>query len=1190
MSCKIEFIAAPNGEMSKLYGQLVNVTGDQQKALEVYLNAIDQSFDSYNAQGEPTLNQVKDRGLLSTAESMRVQQGPKAYNQISIEDSAIEAVVNQLDNAIKSLNRQLHEGLSESEKQSLRDQMDELQRDKSRIIQSGGTFSRVREAANRHFRWAKSLHVDSEPRDLMMGIKLMDLWDYDSTTSKFIPEDRDDLREKFSSLNDNADRIQDDIISTAYKAIQKRMQRDHGIEATREELENIEDIGVAKQKLLNIGHIDHKLIQYFDVVFKNAKRDQDGAIKEVQQNLSRLAEEIDDPEVILRTDKNGNPIDEFIGPFSKEYYRERSVAKRIFINAIENGKDRPEDQRNKLNKKARKKLYKSLNELETVIDPNKVNDAEYKQLFIDKGIDEEIVEYAFAQAKENVEKYKRDLESYKQYIGSEVRSGIWEDYALEGEDETKYRKRKMRNYRKRNSPFLYYEDRVNEKVEYNYSEGYKFSYSLPTEDKYYDKAFSNLTEAERDFWDEVISTIQKAAAFLPENVTRNIDESFVPKIKKNFIEHIQNNGTIYAAKYAMSDFWDNIRDLDVQELNPSEEAEYEDIFSGIGQRDRAPIRFINDPDIPSTSIARSRERLEAKLKELEEGYQAGNIENYNELKEKLENKLDSLAKRQKDQSFDVIKLTQMFVAMAYNYKNMTEVAGHGELIHRLVLEGNTVDGSEVVSRSGPINVANRLKANVDYLLYGVSRDQDEWKSNKLVFPDNPLETKKNNVERLRIENERDALEDKLENEEISEAEYNGKMEKLEQEYRDLGGKKLVWSKVIDNTLLPFAQLKGMGLNVFAGFRNMTYGLYSNILHAQGGEEFTTDDVHSAFRAILHDIAHRKGKVKNLVDKFGILFEVAEIRYGRDRQADGLNPYIVQSWTEYIGQSLTLVSSMMNETVTDTEGNERSLYEAYDSDGNWKTEEFGDRPEWKSSSIKKDRRSGDKFLEFGNKVKQTSNMIHGDYAKDSVQEIKYKVAGRLVSMFRTWLPEAIAYRFAQTRFDQHLGREVTGFYRHTAETLIDNPRWDTIKTIMQAYTPFMDVNSDQLDDSQVASIRRMMKEMQVITMLTISVIALKASIEDDDESNWQAKVLINQLVMLNNDIGLYTSPTAMIDLAKNPVPASSVITDYQLAVEGAWRHLSDEEYQGDHPLLKAAKATPILKQINTASYQAERVIE
>lgn len=79
-------------------------------------------------------------------------------------------------------------------------------------------------------------------------------------------------------------------------------------------------------------------------------------------------------------------------------------------------------------------------------------------------------------------------------------------------------------------------------------------------------------------------------------------------------------------------------------------------------------------------------------------------------------------------------------------------------------------------------------------------------------------------------------------------------------------------------------------------------------------------------------------------------------------------------------------------------------------------------------------------------------------------------------------------------------------------------------------------------------------------------------------------------MLKQDVGLYMGPTRIIDLAKNPFPATRVIMDFDAAMKQTQEYLMDKEFQGNHPIWSWTQLMPVFKQANTIRWESQRILE
>jgi hypothetical protein len=1220
-NCSVERVLTEDGEVSYLYENLLNVTGDQSRALELYLTLSDTAFsaDNLNSQGEPTMNAVVDSGLLRDYEVSRVQRGAIALNQSNIEDDVIRSLVSEIDEGITSLETLLNEGLDENQKTRIKDQISQLRDSRRKLSARKAGVSAVREVFEDHKQYLKSLsqRSDATTQQLLHGIRVTDLWDFENTSgylsdaqvNSLDTDNPDPYAKVFLSASNQMEDLQQQLINHSQNTLLKEIKQEANIQqdVSLDDIRNLEDIGWIKEKLFNISHVDNPMIQYFNRTLLNAKRDADSSVAQLRDELSEILENNDvEPEDILQKDENGDPIPQLMSPYSSDYYDQRSSALSIYHSQMTKANEQSPEQAERTMRQAKKELYQQLNELETVVDPRILIEEldapkgspsreKYISTLVD-AIGEENARFAIEQAQIKWQNYKQREEAYRRdYLLAEIRSGDWQQDRIDKEEtQEQWRKRKMREFRKEYDPTVYLRDREDpNNIEFVRSKGYNYTYSVPNieNEEFYNEEFPDRGTPQRELWDRVTDALNEAKSFLPQEYTQRLDETFMPKVQKDLVERLRTIGIFDAGKRSISDFVEKIRATEQKSLLAEEDGD--SVFDSPMERNRIPIKFLGQDNLDKV-----------------------------------------------DMTTDVVKATQMFYAMALDYKNMTNVTPEAELIHRMVEEANVKENGQISSSNGgPQRLKNKVKREMDYLIANYSKKEEEGKSSFQLLSPTELENKRQD-----LNNRIQSLEEKFDNDEISEEVFNEEKQKLQerldrlpesagllsslnvtskkkelerqaetvqrnweegeiskqqrderlqeldQQYKDLGGKSLVWSSLIDNTALSYAQIKGMGLNLFASVRNLAYGLISNAIHAAGDQEFNDSHLMSAFSIMMKDITTGRGKVRALVDRFSILFEVTEVGYGKDRDfTGGWDVYFLQSTTEFFGQGLTMIATMLNTTVEDANGNERNLWQAFDDSGNWKTDEFGEPGEWDSRS---DREDGEKFQNFRNKVVQLNGQLHGDYAKDSQQDLKRHILGRLVSMFRTWIPEMVAYRFGSTRNDAHLGREVTGIYRNTARALRDNKYGETLSYMLQSYVPYAQRFTDfgeNISDEQKSAIRRTMREAQIFTGLAIAILAL-GGYDDEEEKSAQRKMLINNLIMLQQDIQLYTSPARAIDMMKNPIPATSVYLDYQRAMQSTYQFMIDEEYQGDHPAIKWMGAMPVVKQANTVRWSSERVLQ
>lgn len=1157
-NCRVESVVAENGKPSRLYEDLLRITADQSRALELYLELSDTAFpaNETDKNGEPVMDAIVDTGLLNDVEIIRYQKGPEGYNQESIENDVIDAMITQIDYGIQELEKILNSSRDEGERAKIQNQIEELKNDKRKVA-GRETVSAVREAANRQLEWAKELSDKDQVsvEEIMQAIKMMDMWKPENTlqflNSRQIKNEEQPFTKLFNEVGGRAEAIQNSLVRRGLDRIVDQVN-EYGdgyvdIEDVSE-LDQFEEISGTKQWLFNISHVSDDLIGHFHRTLMNAKTDQGNAITDLQQRLNELEEDVSDSSVLLREDENGNKTAELISPFSKEYYKARNGALESYYNSIEASEEQDPERASETLKNAKKKLYGDLNEIENLIDirylsedfDTELSESEYRQNLVDK-YGKDRAEYAIERAKKAYANYKSRKLDYREYLLSEVEANTHD--TQEGESDSDWIDRKMREFEENNNPAMYIQDRSDPStLDYPSSTGWEFTFSLPKAGEgHFDEAFENLTDSERALWDEITGTIQESLSYLPRDVRRGMDKTFLPKVRKSIMEEFQDRGMMEAANMWMSNFMNQITDAEDQSLIEEEGQQVPNPFETPGGT--PPIRYIGSGDTDHGEL-----------------------------------------------SMDPIKATQMFYAMAVNYKKMTDVSAEAKLIHRIVEEGNTVRDDGQISEGAPRKLKDSIEEELEFLIAGNKRDagkSSKWIDFVSEESMNPTEWTRIHRKKKELENQRDELKQQLREGKISQSEHDERLKELDQEYKDLGGRSLVWSSLVDNTLLSFGQMKGMAINVGAAFRNLMFGFVANFIHAAGGRDFTDSNVVSGLNILFRDVATRNGKVRALIDRFDILYDTAEVRYGKDRNVTGgTDLYFLQNNTEHMAQGLTMISKMLNTEIEDANGETRNLWEAFDDKGRWRTDEFGERPEWQPSL---EREGGRKFTNFQSEVDQLNKRLHGDYSQHSKQKVKKYMWGRMVSMFRTWIPEVFAYRFGGYRKDPHLGREVVGSYRGTVSAFKDNFMGSAAK-MLHSIAPFTGQNMEvegveQIDEEAIA---RAGREMQI--WLALAAMAMLAKPGEDEEDHAARKIMANNLIMLQQDVGLYMSPTRMIDLMKNPMPATRAIIDFDRAMKGTYDYLKEgDNYQGKHPIWRWSSTMPVISQANSVRWQSERIL-
>ena len=707
------------------------------------------------------------------------------------------------------------------------------------------------------------------------------------------------------------------------------------------------------------------------------------------------------------------------------------------------------------------------------------------------------------------------------------------------------------------SPFRYAEisvdgnTRVNmfgkgKTAEFVNPEGWRYTESVPRRivdgnpTLFYDESFEAIenNEALEEFYYFFTDTVNNVMNYLPQSVTDKHQMNTIPELRKELLEKI------FEEKNLKSGFV-GIHDAVIQMLTADES-------SGIVKHE---IDVNTDRALPSPSISMLDQAVSAEEK-----------------------------------SYDLDKVLKAFISMAIGYKHKSRVEDQIRMASNVIKharEIQSVPGAKTnklkKSKFGRVlfgkDGLSKLAGAMDYAIesfYGQAKPVEGVMDTKLFTWE---EKKKKRDADAEIQE----ITDKLENEEITQEEYDDLYTAIDEEYgySDLG-RNLTGSRIGD-TIIKYVQLKGMGWNVFSAVTNMIYGGLSNVIHANGREDFSLLHLRKALAVMLHSTgtqatagyasSQTADKVRNLMVKFDVLKEFNEEAHrtteNSNKNRKGLSklaPYEVQRSSEYFVQGQAMVATMMatgldgkKQTKEQVAAGEPNLWESYDTEGNL-TKDVGAQPAWEGDP-NKESDNIEKY-KFKNKLTQIIKATHGNYDPESAVKIKKTVAGRFLMQFRSWVSEGWAGRFEEDKPDALMERRRKGRYRTLGELGFMNSITTLAKQAMYSKTAFETKmkNGEEMSEVDIANMRKNLAELTIYLSLAAMVLVLK-QIELDDDDEELSKVnnlLLNQLFRLENDIQFYTNPMAFEAISRNAIPAFSLIMDTSKFVAGVFRYAQGED--------------------------------
>ena len=372
-------------------------------------------------------------------------------------------------------------------------------------------------------------------------------------------------------------------------------------------------------------------------------------------------------------------------------------------------------------------------------------------------------------------------------------------------------------------------------------------------------------------------------------------------------------------------------------------------------------------------------------------------------------------------------------------------------------------------------------------------------------------------------------------------------------------------KIIYN-IQQFIQAKGMGWNIPAATTNWVFGTLSVAKHARGQQDFDETHYRKAMAVMTNSTLNAMSlnyavdglpiaqKLQNMMVRLDVLKDFTEVRFDQSevvkratesgsmavnrRGLNKLRMYEIQRSSEYFVYGVSTVALLMAEEV-----NGKSLWEQMNEDGTWDIDGY---------------RAGEpKLTALIGKADQINKRIHGNYDPNSPIAIKKTLAGGLLMQFRSWVPEAIATRFENERYDVYLDRDVKGTYR---TMFVDEGRGKHMANLLKLALPIralqgeLDSEISQLDQE---NIRKFAASLRQHIGVLILIYMLKALRDDDEEDKYALNFALNIASRVENDLSTFGKPGSAYKLVKDPFAAIGLLNDLGLFMDATYKTLEGE---------------------------------
>lgn len=687
--------------------------------------------------------------------------------------------------------------------------------------------------------------------------------------------------------------------------------------------------------------------------------------------------------------------------------------------------------------------------------------------------------------------------------------------------------------------------------------------------KWYDKNFAKI-EADEDllaYYNFMMETLNSLRYMLPTQKQELLGVGVLPTIEKNLMDIFQEKGLMMG----VIPFWDKMKQL--QTTTDFATTVYSDIDPMTGNIEKnIQIQYIEDTE--------NKVRDMVKIMSIEHQQRTGKPATELERREFKKQARNTLSK---EKSWDVTMILKAYSlnVLAYKHKSFIEpqiklaeqeLKARKEIVANKAGQPQFQDG-ELVTQEGLANFKSAFDFFVDSTFYGVGGRKVEGVTKTKLYT-KAEETRKKELEEL-LKNEEDPA----------------TKEFIQAQIDSLGGFRTMSG--VGDTALKYMTLKGLGWNFFSAFSNVGFGVISNIIQASDGREYSMKNLRKAYMLVNNSIGRNISfntwegvngnalKIRTLMDKWDLLQTSNKEMFDMSQKSSmsklkRFGPYSLQERSEYLNYAPIMIAVMMDFKATDPDGNEVTMWDAYDIN---------------TGKLKEGFTTDVDEVKMIQKIKRVIEMNHGDY--NNALQVKATIAGRALSQFRTWMFEGFANRFEAEKVDYALSYGMDepylrkGRYRsytkgqllttgaavgtmflpgvgtalgagigyvagrltgmQTSESAVS----DTLFTLKQLARKLMFQNTEfekKFSAVDAANMRKNMTELYLMLGLMGMALFLKALVGDDDEEKQMVtNFLLNQTIRLRTDIGFYTNPLEFEKLTKTAVPMAQVVQDVHRVV-------------------------------------------
>lgn len=1061
------------------------------------------------------------------------------------------------------------------------------------------TITSLRALYDTHAKWAAGIvnKVNPSTAELNGAWEAMEMWQKAGSIFSDVqqdPEIKDALREIERAANNSEF---DKLMSIARDRIAKISSQTFGINVSERDMTSTEDISSWTQKARNLAHIPKPIIAAIDHMIRRANLNTHQEIAEAVKGIKNMFKKAKaagvNVNVLFHTNEDGSKSGNLISRISKEFYDTRDTIDSSFseginqANAIRDTRkrwDRLKSAANNRNAQLRKTVY--------VINPEEIingNKDKVRQKLIDITGDALYADNMIAEASLKYENWV-SLKEYMEANGVKTKEQM--DKWVKDTSPIEYR-----NYIQKGD--VGSDIRLYSAIK-NYATEVPLNIHAGKDTKFYNNDFKSKILSDKatlDFYNEYYDALHKYIGYLPAHLVKNIGEYFLPNVKKSMMGRVFKDGI----NNMYSNLSAEVRESILSDGNSTSVAHPNSIFP----HKQIKVQYLRD--IAANEKSDNLEDILSKFAEMAIA---------NKHLTNVESSVLMANAIVKNMKRDITNPDGSYVRDPKT--GMPQKEGPGHLPHLQKILDHTIYANlygESTDPDKPSKIKSYDKKKVSIKVIGsinpIPIFAEFEKLSKTVGEEEAAKTIAEHSEygkHVILVNEKEAakeIESKLRHikDQYDDGELDiNKYEQLKDTYENRlskMGRNIVPSKIGD-VFIMLGALKSFSWNPFPVIANLGFGQVQMYTHAASRTDYTPTEAFNGTKAAVASTlasinaeSTENDKLYNLNLRFHLIPDLIDNMKLRGMNIFG--PFGMLSSSDYILRTSILHAMLNHQKITDLKGKVRPLIDAFNNDGSWNVEEFGDQEGWNAGY---DSETGNRELySFANNVKRVNQILHGNMDSEMSYEMKRDILGRFITQYRlSWLADGIDARWGEKRPDYIAGRNIEGTYITAFNFAKEQGAAKTLSVILklmagQGEAAFNNIKMSEEDRQMIiGNIRKQLMEIYILAGMAGAFLLLKASIDKDDEEQKFNYTAINMLNRIITDTTFYILPTSFQQITNNVIPSLGIITDFIRFNNAMYKHfMGDEYYTNDIVFKSATRMFPFLNLYNKLEYNSSRIL-